>query len=53
MNFNQIRRKVISPAVIVTTLAFTGVGAALAYGFMVSYQSRAVVSFQTSLSDRS
>lgn len=50
MNFSSIRRKVLSPAVIVTTLAFLALGAALAYGLLVSYKSRTVVSFQTSLS---
>jgi hypothetical protein len=51
VNFVSLRRKVISPVVIVTTLTFAGVVAALAYGLLVSYQSRAVVSFQASLSD--
>lgn len=51
MNFVSIRRKVISPVVIITTLAFASGGAALAYGLLVSYQSRAVVSFENSLSD--
>lgn len=51
MNFVSIRHKVISPVVIISTLAFASVGAALAYGLLLSYHSRAVVSFQTSLSE--
>ena len=52
MNLNQIRRKVISPVVFLSVLAFTCIGGAVsAYGFMVSYKSRAVVFFEKSISD--
>ena len=46
-----LRGKVITPFLIVATLVSVACGAALAYGPMLAYKSRAVVSFFKSNSD--
>ncbi len=47
----QIRKKVFSPAVVLATVVFACVGAALSYGFLLSYKSQASVHFERNISD--
>lgn len=51
MKVTNLRSKVVSPFLIVATLVSVACGAALAYGPMLAYKSRAVVSFFKSNSD--
>lgn len=51
MNVAELKALVLSRFVLITVIAFTVVGAALSYGMLVSYKSRAIVSFGGSISD--
>ena len=51
MTVAEIKALVFSRFVVVTVLAFTVIGAALAYGLLISYKSRSIVAFNGSITD--
>lgn len=51
MSVVELRDLVFSRFVLITALIFTVIGAAVAYGTLVSFKSRSVVAFNGSISD--
>ena len=51
MSFTDVRRRVLSPIVFIAIIVFSMIGAAVSYGLSVSYKSRSVTWFQSSIFD--